>query len=288
MHASVIVKSAARPMEADLAAQHDRGVTMRLQEVAVDNAEFPMHANPFFKVAVIVQAPKLHAHWISASGRAAHKRIEAGTCSIMPAEMDYRTCWSGGGSMLLLSFSPEFMAARDASLSAQQAELRPSWAQRDPFLVQLAQSVRLARRAGLASDSYLHCVGEVAMVHLLTSYGGGRGAPLMPLQSLALARVLDRIETDLEHELPLAVLAAEAGLSLYGFARAFTKAVGVPPHRYVLQRRCSRAKELLAHSTMPLADIALAVGFSSQAHLTTVMVRISGMTPARYRSVATR
>jgi AraC family transcriptional regulator len=47
-----------------------------------------------------------------------------------------------------------------------------------------------------------------------------------------------------------------------------------------------KAQELLRDTELPLADIALACGFSSQSRLTTAFRRATGFTPARYRKGA--
>lgn len=67
------------------------------------------------------------------------------------------------------------------------------------------------------------------------------------------------------------------------FGRAFRHATGLPPHQYVTEQRIAKATELLAGSDLPIADIAHAVGMSSQSHLTTVFRKLVGDTPAAYR-----
>ncbi|MNL85512.1 Exoenzyme S synthesis regulatory protein ExsA [compost metagenome] len=72
-------------------------------------------------------------------------------------------------------------------------------------------------------------------------------------------------------------------MSTYHFARRFQETVGMSPHSYVLGRRIERAGALLRRRDVPLVDIALACGFSSQSHLTTVFRRCLGLTPGEYR-----
>ena len=70
--------------------------------------------------------------------------------------------------------------------------------------------------------------------------------------------------------------------------RVFVRAVGVSPHRYVVQRRIERAKRLLRESELPVATIAVQTGFASQSHLATVLKRMVGMTPGQYHGAETR
>jgi AraC family transcriptional regulator len=98
-----------------------------------------------------------------------------------------------------------------------------------------------------------------------------------------LNRVRDRIDASLESGISLDELAAEAGLSRFHFARAFRDATGQPPHGYLTQCRIERAKALLLNTELSLADIALAVGFSSQSHFSTTFRGRVGQTPRSFR-----
>jgi AraC-like DNA-binding protein len=90
-------------------------------------------------------------------------------------------------------------------------------------------------------------------------------------QSLALCRIIDMIENTLDQGLTLAELAAQSRLSPYHFCREFKRAMGSSPHQYVLDRRIARAREQLELGGDSLADIAYAFGFSSQAHMTSII-----------------
>lgn len=95
--------------------------------------------------------------------------------------------------------------------------------------------------------------------------------------------VLDVIEETLDGELGLVRLAELVDLTPFHFARSFKAATGVSPHQYVLERRVIRAREKLETEAASLADIAYAVGFSSQAHMTDVFRKRIGVTPGQYR-----
>lgn len=278
-----VQKSAHEPASADVALSA-APASLRVIDVSVDAAEFPEHPNPQLKIALVLEAQALEVGWQSATGRAMQGRVACGTTSVMPAQMHYTTRWRCPGRMLLLSFTPEFLSATDADSGKVTGALRPTWSQPDALLVQLGLSVLAAQRAGLATPTYLDAAAEVAMVHLLHQYGSVRCAAPPVLVPERMARVVDLIEAHLDEDLPLARLAEVAGLSTHGFARAFAKVAGAPPHRYVLRRRVEHAQHLLTHGRTPIAEIATALGFSSQAHLTTAFLRETGTTPARYRA----
>ena len=98
-----------------------------------------------------------------------------------------------------------------------------------------------------------------------------------------LRRVLERMQADLSADIDLATLAAASGYSRAHFLRTFRAATGQTPHRYLLDLRLDRARELIANKSMPLIDIAADCGFSSHAHLTTAFRSRFGVAPSAYR-----
>jgi AraC family transcriptional regulator len=99
-------------------------------------------------------------------------------------------------------------------------------------------------------------------------------------------RVIDFVDAHLDQPLTIEELADVADLSAYHFARMFRKTLGEAPHKFVLRRRIERAMEMLRDDRSSVAEIAVATGFSSQAHLTTRFASFTGLTPAKYRAVA--
>jgi AraC family transcriptional regulator len=72
-------------------------------------------------------------------------------------------------------------------------------------------------------------------------------------------------------------------MSRYRFTRSFTRALGMPPYRYVAKCRIESAKALLRTSRTPLSDIALALGFATPNHFSYVFRKTVGVTPSSYR-----
>jgi AraC family transcriptional regulator len=104
-----------------------------------------------------------------------------------------------------------------------------------------------------------------------------------PLDHLRLRRVLDYISANIDGDITLAGLARVAGLSPFHFARKFTLAMGTSPKRYVSRMRLDQAMAELAAGRLPLAEIALNAGFSSQASFTRAFRRTTSITPQEYR-----
>ena len=104
-----------------------------------------------------------------------------------------------------------------------------------------------------------------------------------PLQKWRMKLVERFIDQRLDKSICLADLAQVAGLSPMYFAAQFRAATGLRPHDFLLQRRIERSKELLTQPNHRLVEIALDVGFQTQAHFTTVFKRFVGTTPGRWR-----
>jgi AraC family transcriptional regulator len=83
----------------------------------------------------------------------------------------------------------------------------------------------------------------------------------------------------------LAELAAAASVSADHLARAFRRHQGCTVGEYVRRLRVELACRLLAESEEPLAQVALAAGFSDQSHFTKVFRRRMGTTPAAFRKL---
>lgn len=55
-------------------------------------------------------------------------------------------------------------------------------------------------------------------------------------------------------------------------------------HQFLLDKRVEQAAALLTNSSLSIAEIAYACGFSSQSHMTTVFGKRVGVPPAQYRT----
>jgi AraC family transcriptional regulator len=103
------------------------------------------------------------------------------------------------------------------------------------------------------------------------------------LDERRLRRVLEYVEEHLADAIAVADLANAASLSIFYFTRAFSAAVGMPPHRYVSQRRLEWAKTMIAAGDTSIAEMAFMCGFSSQSSFTRAFRRVTGLTPVMYR-----
>jgi AraC-like DNA-binding protein len=94
------------------------------------------------------------------------------------------------------------------------------------------------------------------------------------------------IDDDPAAPIALADLARASGLSRFQVLRGFSRATGLTPHAYIIQRRTHLARRLIACGT-PLVEAALASGFADQSHMTRIFARQYGISPRMYAEAMT-
>ena len=169
-----------------------------------------------------------------------------------------------------------------------QAEMLPRFALLDPLLEQLAITIATALRDGTVEDGiYVDTLANMIAVQLARQHSMQThvrfGAAPRTLAAPKMRRLIEFVETNLDRDLSLERMANEIGVSALYLPRLFKSAVGQSPHQYVLARRIERARALLRDTDLPVVDVALASGFSSQSHLSNWFHRIVGVSPATYR-----
>ena len=115
-------------------------------------------------------------------------------------------------------------------------------------------------------------------------FGNGRFLERRDIERDRMAAVLEYISAHLHAPISLMDLAAIADVSVFHFAHAFRRRMGMPPHQYVLRKRIELAISLMRDPEESIVDIALRCGFSSQSHLATVFRRVTGVTPGARRA----
>lgn len=161
----------------------------------------------------------------------------------------------------------------------------PTVGQDDPVMRQLAGAASAAfahrhQASGLLLDTILDAV----CINVLGRYAGGnrdaliRSRGLTPWQERRAKELIDQ-----RLDVSLSELARECGLSVAHFGRAFKRSTGLAPHQWQLRRRTKQAQVLLTGTTLSIAEVALACGFSSQSHFATAFKANTGVSPGRWR-----
>ena len=132
----------------------------------------------------------------------------------------------------------------------------------------------------LATRSPLNAIVKIAAApERKDRYGYPRGK----LPEWRIRKIQLYIDEQLRHHLTVQSMAAYLGLTSGYFSRAFRESTGSTPHRFLMIRRVSRARDLLRATNFSLADVAAECGFSDQAHLTKWFGNCFGMPPGVWR-----
>jgi len=100
----------------------------------------------------------------------------------------------------------------------------------------------------------------------------------------AVALINHNLFDEAEKRVALRTVAQEIGMSYFHFSRAFKQSMGMTASNYIAKRRIERAKKMLEETELPISEIALRSGFSSQSHFTTAFRRVAGATPKVFRA----
>ena len=158
----------------------------------------------------------------------------------------------------------------------------------DPVLRDLAQSLVSADSdGGVLGPAFVEGVGmalaaRLVALSLALEHVVDRASP--SLAKWRLDKVMAYLEENLGEQIYLDDLSAVAGLSRTHFVGQFRAATGFGPHAYILRRRIEVAQSLLQDEENPISEIALELGFSSQAHFSTAFKNQVGIAPGRWRS----
>ncbi|WNJ92930.1 AraC family transcriptional regulator [Bosea sp. 685] len=162
-----------------------------------------------------------------------------------------------------------------------------AWDVDDPFLSLAAQRLVEASDAAHSGQSLLaEQLAYTLALHLSDRYAApssASGEHPRDLDAGMRMRIADFVRADPGRDIALSDMAKLSGLSPSAFIRSFKRSTGQTPHRFVVEQRVEAAGDLLRDSGMTIAEIALAVGFSSQSHLGTAFRTITGLSPAQFR-----
>ncbi|RFU49719.1 AraC family transcriptional regulator [Paraburkholderia sp. DHOC27] len=236
---------------------------------------------------LICYCPSGSARLVQSRGGAVHRSvITAGTSYIMPA--GYASSWEGDSGLsarLRVPVSLVASAAEQLNRGTGQVEIRNVFQVHDPVIERLAQSmlVELERDAHPVQVLIVDALSTALAAHLLRSYDAFERVACpneRSLGKLEIARLTEFIEDNLERTISLEDLASVVNVSRFHFTRLFKRSTGSTAISFVEQCRIRRAQALIVETDLPLAEIALSVGFVDQSHFTRRFHRRVGCTPA--------
>lgn len=213
-------------------------------------------------------------------GRAGEERPMALT--LFPGLHAHANCWhQAGGRVLHVEFASPWLERLRGRTRILE---RPADFERGP-------PVWLARRLAeecRQQDSASPLMIEAFALELLgeCSRSGERFPVTRSPRWLATSRAL--LQARFAETLSLAEIAESTGVSADHLARAFRRSYGCTIGEFVRRLRVQFACQRLTQAGDPLAQIAIAAGFTDQSHFTRVFRRYMGVTPAMFRSLQPR
>jgi AraC family transcriptional regulator len=243
-------------------------------------------------------------------GERVEHRLSPGCVAVVPARTPVSWSWSTPVSFSVLRLEPGFVdRVAESVFGLEPHDYRLALAERrhDTAITNIAGVLaREAMGGERGSRLYAESLASILAVHLLREYAqcaGGRalaGCPALPetapagpldtgsrsgLQRRPVSDALAFIHQHYARELSLTEIAQAVHLSPFYLARLFKQSLGVSPHQYLIQLRVNSARWLLSAGSgeRSLAELAAAVGFADQSHLTRHFKRVTGVTPRQLR-----
>lgn len=220
------------------------------------------------------------------------RRIAAGTFGIAPVGAPHKYRTQGEHTSLNLAIQDDSIqefARSEFEFSGSRVDLIACIGCREPvevFPLGLALS-KLIRAPKKGSALYAQALWTQILLQILWHHSS-LPSEVFELEAEALSQtriqdVTDYMRETLADDISLSDLAKQAGLSPGYFLRSFKSATGKTPIQYRLDLRLERACGLLTGTAMPIADIALSLGFSSHSQFCSAFRRRMGVSPSAYR-----
>jgi AraC family transcriptional regulator len=190
-------------------------------------------------------------------------------------------------SVVYFQFAPGIVA-RDARQGA--VPLSPRLFFDNPSLWASVQKLKeMLEDPAFEDQPYFEALG-LLLAHEVT-HANPESSASQPLARGGLAPWQQRIvtgyiEEHLTETIPLAKLAGLVRLSPYYFCRAFKQSLGVPPHRFHINRRIEQAKRMLLERDQSVTHIGLALGFSETSSFSAAFRKVTGTTPTSFQRSA--
>jgi AraC family transcriptional regulator len=256
---------------AEMTVMHGGPIGMKLQE----------HEHPDIQVGMHFVCPRI-------CGNSQPARDIPTYFSLIPSGKPHVGGWQDGSEVVVTLLSrAQLERAAGELLRLSRFEILSAACAVDPVLLAMGSVLRREfLQGGIADPLFIEAVGMVIAGHLVRRWSSQPGQLSMKgrLSSIQIRKTLDAIEAWMPSGIRIAALAGQLGMGTHQFTRLFRHTMGHSPYRFVMMRRIELSRALLEKTALPLAEIALELGFVSQSHFTSVFHREMRTTPQAYRS----
>jgi AraC family transcriptional regulator len=157
----------------------------------------------------------------------------------------------------------------------------------DPVIRELGFALYPAfQRPDEANMLFVDHITTAIAAHVLHAYSPKTSKPrasAVALTKRQQAQVKEVIFAHLDGNVTVAQLAQACGMPVRVFTDAFTNSLGIPPHKWLLERRLERAMTMLKQTKMSISQIARHSGFTGERHLCRVFSQVIGDSPQEWR-----
>ena len=209
---------------------------------------------------------------------------------VTPAGVESGWRWHVTSSVIVVTLDPakfERFAQTEVGILLADKQLKslPQFEDADICHAGVMLKDALASREQ-GSELIFESLARVFLVKLIQKYGLKEADYAFSRSFTAehYRRVLDFVSQRYGEVIRVEDMAREAALSPSHFAQLFKQTIGLSPMQFVMSYRVEQARKRLLERDTPLIDIALACGFSDQAHFSRQFKQIEGETPSRYRA----
>ncbi|YBV97939.1 AraC family transcriptional regulator [Phyllobacteriaceae bacterium JZ32] len=214
--------------------------------------------------------------------------IRRGVVGIIPAGSSSRWDIPKPVDVVQLYLLPSVLKrVADEAETATQVELLDRTAHDDPITSRLLLGAVDTMDGNEPLDRlFRQQLTELIATRLLAAHVGSSASqqPIIGgLSPTVLRRAIERLRSDVDADVSLAALAADAGLSRFHFCRSFKESTGLSPHAWLRQYRLEQAMDMLRDPDMSVASVAAALGYASQTAFAAAFRQLTGETPTAWR-----